>query len=39
MVLNGAPNVGACFNGYFYNYKFTVKFQGGFMYFIVGRPN
>ncbi len=35
MVHNGVHNMGACFNGYFYNYKFIVKFQGGLMYFVV----
>ncbi len=39
MVHNGVHNMGACFNGYFYNYQFTAKFQGGFMYFVVQRPN
>jgi hypothetical protein len=37
MVYNGAPNVGAHFNGYFYKYKSIVKFEGSLMSFIVGK--
>jgi hypothetical protein len=36
MVHNGAPNVGAHFNGYFYNCKYIIKFERSLMSFIVG---
>jgi hypothetical protein len=37
MVHNGAPNVDAHFNGYFYMYKYTLKFEGNFISFIMGK--
>ncbi len=37
MVHNGAPNVGACFNGYFNNCKYITKFERSLMSFVVGR--
>jgi len=39
MVHNGAPNVGAHFNGYFYNCKSIIKFERNFMSFVVGRAS
>lgn len=39
MVHDGAPNVGAHFNGYFYKYKSIVKFERNLMSFIMGKKN